>query len=310
MKRGLFNSLMILISISAIASYDFTSSSCANSDVQQSPININYNQTIYSNSNYFRILSNNFKPITPQDKWTYFPNEFAIGVMPSSADGDFGYMLFIKDWSIYKFILKKVMFRIGSEHAIEGMISAAEMQLVFIQDMNYYSPGRRIFLDSNYLIISVPFMLNPDPRIESSRLLEFMNLSKFAVNPTLLGTVGMSRNIKLHQFIMHQPAFMYKGTLTYPECQNAIWVIFTKYQLLSSAELTLLRNAIVANIQLSVDKPYNTRDLKSLRADTVIYRNYEDLNALVMTNTLLNYNNSYHIKITVMLLFTLLVMLF
>jgi len=305
MKKAAVKTLLTLLLTSTIASYDFTSTSCTNQVVQQSPININYNQTVFSNSNNFRILSNNFKPITPNDKWSFFPNELAIGVESSTQNGDFGSMLFVKDWSIYNFILKKVLFRIGSENAVESVSSNAEMQLVFVLDSNYYSPGKRIFLDSNYLILSVPFRLNTDPNVKSSRLFEFMNLKAYANNPSAKSNIGMARNIKLPQFIVHQPAFLYKGTLTYPECQNALWLVNTQYHLISSNDLTLLRTAINANIVLTDLNPYNTRDLKSLLNETVVYRNYDDVNAVVMKSNLLNYNNADYVKNYVLLLIVL-----
>lgn len=309
MRKAIVNSLISLLLISAIATYDFTTTPCLSNEVQQSPINIDYNQTVFSNTNYFRILSNNFKPITPKDKWTFFKNEFAIGVEPSSENGDFGSMLFIKDWAIYSFILKKVMFRIGSEHLIENTIASAEMQLVFLQDSNYYSPGKRIFLDANYLIVSVPYRLNTDPNVKSTRLFEFMNLKAYATNPTSNSNIGMARNIKLYQFIVHQPAFLYEGTLTFPECQNALWLIMTQFHPISNDDLNLLKKAVSANILLTDEKPYNTRDLKTLRADTTIYRNYEDINALVMRSNLLNYNNENYVKNKILILLILLALL-
>ena len=310
MKRALVKTLITLVLTGAIASYDFSSTPCTSQDMQQSPININYNQTTFSNTNYFRILSNNFKPITPSNKWTYFPNELAIGVEPTSQIGDFGSMLFVKDWAIYNFILKKIIFRIGSENSIENSISNAEMQLVFLQDSNYYSPGKRIFLDANYLIVSVPFRLNTDPNVKNSRLFEFMNLKAFASNPTANANIGMARDIKLHQFIVHQPAFLYEGTLTYPECQKALWLLMTQFHPISSTDLSLLKNAISANFPLTDNKPFNTRDLKPLRTDTPIYRNYEDLNALVMKSNLLNYNNDDYVKNCLMFLLIVLALLF
>lgn len=310
LKKALVKTFLIFLLTSTIASYDFTSAPCLNQDVQQSPININYNQTIFSNTNYFRILSNNFKPITPSDKWTYFANEFAIGVEPSSPNGDFGSMLFVKDWAIYNFILQKIMFRLSSENSIENSSANAEMQLVFLQDSNYYSPGKRIFLDTNYLIVSVPFRLNADPSAQSSRLFEFMNLKTFAANPTVKSNVGMARDIKLYQFIVNQPAFLYKGTLTYPECQNALWFVMTQFHLISNNDFSLLKNAISVNVGLTDVKPYNTRDLKALRADTVVYRNYEDVNSLVMKSNLLNYNRADYVQKSVLFLLVLLALLF
>jgi len=307
MNKYFFYTFIFFILIKLNTSYDFSTPSCSNSDVQQSPININYNETIYSETNYFRILSNNFKPITPDDKWTYFPNEYAIGVQAAS---DFGSILLVKDWAIYNFILKKVMFRLGTENTIENRFENAEMQLLFLQDTNYYSPGKRIFLDSNYLIISVPFRISTDPQQKVSRLFEFMNLKQYASSPKTQNFYGMLRNIKLKDFIVNQPAFMYKGTLTFPECQNALWMVLTQFHLISTSDLNNLKNAINTNINLTVDKPINTRDLKNKRTDTVIYRNYQDINALVMKNNLLNYNNSSFVNLNILFILILLAFLF
>jgi carbonic anhydrase len=308
MNKQLLHGFLYLIILSSIFSHDFNTSTCTNQNIQQSPININYKETLYSESNYFRILSNNFKPITPDIKWTYFPNELAIGIQPTSDNDDFGSMLFVKDWSIYNYILKKIYFRIGSEHSIENNIENAEMQLLLLLDNNYYSPGKRIALDSNYLIISIPYRLANDQNIKTTRLFEFMNLANFANNPLSLDTYGMNRNIKLNHIVVNQPAFMYKGTLTFPECQNALWVVFTQYHSISASDLNLLKKATNANNPLTNDR--NTRDMKNRYVVTIVYRNYFDINRLVANRNLMNYNVSTFVRFDIiMIIMTLFVLL-
>lgn len=306
-RRFLSIIILLLTWCSLVFAYDFSSPLCSDNNIQQSPININLNETLYTETNFFRILSNDFKPLTPNDIWSYFPNEYAIGVMPHNQN-DFGTMLLIKDWAIYNFILKKVLFRIGSDHALDNTIQNAEMQLIFYLDANYYSPGKRIFLDTNYLIVSIPLRVSNDSNQKFSRIFEFMNLKSYANSPTSI-QIPMTRNIKLHQFVVHQPAFLYKGTLTFPECQNALWLIMNQYQVITQSDFDNLKTAISANVYLPVERPYNTRQMKSRLADTIVYRNFDDFTKMTSKASLLNYNSADKLTISGLLML-LLVLLF
>jgi hypothetical protein len=70
------------------------------------------------------------------------------------------------------------------------------------------------------LVISLFFKQTEDDNPGASRLFEFMNLEGF-YNGT---DSNMIKNIKLHHIIQHQPALLYQGTVTYPECLPALWM--------------------------------------------------------------------------------------
>lgn len=277
--------VIILLSLSKISSYTFTQTTCKDNR-QQSPININLADTVYSESDNFRVLTNDFKPLTSKDKWQYFSREQAVGVSPADPEGDFGGLLLVKSWSIYNFILKKVLFRVSTENLINNeRINTAEMQLIFELNANYYTPGKRKFLDVNNLVISLPFRTNNTNK-PSCRLFEFMNLKKFADSPS--STVTMSRNVKLHQIIVHQPALMYKGSMTFPDCEDALWIINTDYHFISSQDFN---NLVKVTRNFMGNDNANIRDIQNKLPTTRILRNFKGFELYGGNINKLHYNN-------------------
>jgi carbonic anhydrase len=302
--KFILNSLIFYNLVLSTVSYEFTEITCLNKNVQQSPINIFLSSTIYSESNNFRLLTNDFKPITPTDNWTFFKKENAIGVAPATPEGNFGSILLVKSWSIYNFILKKVIFRIGDEHLIDNRKNDVEMQLIFVLNANYYSPGKRKFLDTNNLIISIPFKEASNNEV-GSKLFDFMNLEKYAQNPNQ--NIGMKRDIKLWNIIVHQPSFMYKGTLTFPDCDDTLWIVNTNYHIISTSDKN---NLISATRNFYKNSQNNKRDLQNILSNTVIYRNFESLNEKIHNPNKLSYNKSNICNISFVLLVLIFIFLF
>ena len=288
--------LFIVISIQLLAlvtSYDFNLNTCSASFGQQSPVNVDSKSSLYFDEKYFRFLSNAYEFLTPSNNWTYLSEERAIGIVPHVNQTDLGNFVFVKDWAMYTFDLKKILFRVNSEHQIDGQSFDAEMQFVHTIDNNFYPPGKRISLGVNYLVISIFFKVTEDKDPAASKLFEFMNLQGFA-NGT---STGLSRNIKLHYMVQHQPAYLYQGTLTFPECEPALWMLFSQYHFIKATDLANLTKAI-KNQAGSIDTitGHNNRNLFAL--NTKVYRNWNDVDKLTPRATLLAYSSSSFVNVS------------
>lgn len=295
MIASLASILISMVLIGLAKAYDFNLNSCSANTTQQSPINLNSLNSTYFDEKYFRYLTNNYINPTTANNWTYFTEEKAVGIAPTAAQGDFGSFLLVKDWAMYSFRLTKILFRTHSEHSINGNFFDVEMQLVHTLDANYYPPGKRISLGLNYLVISIFFNSTSDTNPAKSLLFQFMNLTQFATtsqNPT------MARNIKLFQIVQHQPSYLYQGTLTYPECQPALWMVFSNYHLIGATDLSNLVSVIKKNFSDGTTTNYNTRDIFSNSFNglpTNVYRNWQETSKMISRPTLLSYGSAKHI---------------
>ena len=291
--------LISLCLFNHIYSYTVTNSFCSNQNIQQSPINIVQTQTQYYEEKYFRLLSNRYVDLGQNNTWTYDANTRAIGVSPNSTQIDFGSIIFIKDWGFVNLILQRVNFRVKSSNLIDGQQFDAEMELIHTVDGNYYSPGKRVDLGTNYVIISVPFKVTENDDPQATTLFQWMNLQGFQ-NGT---SVNMTRPIKLFSIVQHQPAYMYEGTLPYGDCLPAWYIQFTQYQLIKRNDLNLLTSATAS--RTTVD-PSNTRNVQPLIG--VVYRNWDDRSKLTPNLNLLAFQNSKTLKFNFSLIFLIITM--
>lgn len=281
------STFLILITLTflklAKSSYDFLNPSCSIIEGQQSPINIQLEKSIYFDEKYFRFLTNNYDMLTVDNKWSYFPEEKAVGIAPTGGNQtDFGSFIFVKDWAMHSYKLKKILFRTPSEHTIDGETFDVEMQLVHSIDGNYFPPGRRIDLQGNdHLVISLLFKVTSDDNPAKTLLFQFMNLQE-GIN------ASMSRNIKLHYIFQHQPSYLYSGTLTYPECEKSFWLVFSQYHFIGQSDYDNLKNMITQATGLTE----NRRNLFPNTYDVEIYRNWNDKTYLIPKPTLMLYNSS------------------
>ncbi len=285
--------IIALACLSSAHSYDFSFSSCQDTTHQQSPINLVSSQSLYYDEKYFRFLTNNYNKLPTGLSWSVFPEERAVGFKPADQT-NFGSFLLVKDWGMYNFFLQKVLFRLGSEHQIDGKSFDVEMQLVHVLDPNYYPPGKRISLNQNYLTISVFFNRTYDINPARSRLFEFSNLQGFS-NGT---NAAIPRDIKLHYMIQHQPSYLYEGTLTYPECQGSLWMIFSQFHYISQTDYANLASVIRKNQNLiDTTSLQNTRNIKK-NVNTPVYRNWNDFDRMTPKPTLLAYNSATRINLS------------
>jgi carbonic anhydrase len=279
--------------------YDFSNPTCQSSTYQQSPIDITLDSSFYYDEKYFRFLTNNYNFLTTENKWTYFQDEKAVGIAPTGGNQtDFGSFIFVKDWAMYSYKLQKILFRTLSEHTLDGQTFDVEMQLIHTNDANYYSPGRRIDLQGvDYLVISIFFKVTDDNNPAKSLLFEFMNLGK-GLNARML------RPIKLHHIIQHQPSYLYTGSLTYPVCQEAQWLIFSQYHSIGQTDFNNLKSLIASATGLVT----NTRDMFPFTSSQAIYRNWNDASNLIPSPTLMVYSSSSVLNMSYTLLMSVVFM--
>ncbi len=289
--------------IKIVVNYDFSNPTCQDASIQQSPINIVTSQSLYFDEKYFRILTNNYHNILAGLSWSVFPEEMAVGFKPQNSS-NFGSFIFVKDWAMYNFNLKKILFRLGSEHQIDGKSFDVEMQLLHVLDASYFQPGRRVSINQNYLTISVFFKITEDNDEGKTNLFEFMGLNSFSSgNSTVL-----PRDIKLRYIIQHQPSFLYEGTLTYPECQPSLWLVFSQYHLISKSDYSNLSKVINDKINLHGLNNQNIRNLQPLTQANV-YRNWNDLTRMKPNQTLMMYNSSTKLHLSQTTIFSFLFIL-
>jgi carbonic anhydrase len=290
---------LTLLKLSASA-YVLNNPSCLINSGQQSPININLENTIYFDEKYFRFLTNNYDMLTEENKWTYFENEKAVGIAPLGGNQtDFGSFIFVRDWAMYSYKLQKILFRTPSEHTIDNERFDIEMQLIHTIDGNYYPPGRRIDLQGvDHLVISLLFKVTSDDNPAKSLLFKFMNLES-GINGKI------SRPIKLHHIIQHQPSYLYSGTLTYPECQKSLWLVFSQYHFIGQTDFNNLKNMIT----IATGTAENRRDMFSNTYDVEIFRNWNDKTNLIAKPTLMVYNSSSMMNLSYTLLMSMIFMI-
>jgi len=289
-------------------SYEFTNPGCSMNTRPQSPINLPLSDSLYYDEKYFRFLTNNYEPISKNTSWVVFADERAIGFTPSSVQKSFGSFVFVKDWAMYSFNLQKILFRVRSEHAIDGSVFDAEMQLVHSLDSNYYPPGRRIDLGVNYLVVSVMFKVTEDTNPAVSQLFNFMGLSGYA-NGT---SSTIQKDIKLHHIIQHQPSYLYQGSLTYQGCDPALWLVFANYHYISRTDYNNLKKMIQipkANTAVIADTitQSNVRDLQ-INVNLPVYRNWKDESGMQARPTLMTYNSASFTTVSLAFTFTMLLL--
>ncbi len=279
--------LIILLTITSVFTYDFSLQQCSQNDHQQSPINIQSTSSLYFDEKYFRFLTNKYEELSTDYKWQSFPEERAVG-FKAPSNKNMGSFIFVKDWSMYSYNLDKILFRTNSEHNIDGENFDVEMQLVHTQDSSYYPPGRRITLDVNYLVISIFFKKTDDNNPASSRLFEFMGLQDFG---------NLKKIVKLHHIVQHQPSYLYQGSLSYPECSPAMWLIYSQYHFIKNSDLTTLKAKINSSYKDS-NTGFNARDKFPVLKNTEVYRNWNEQHKMVPRPTLMAYNSASYIRLS------------
>jgi carbonic anhydrase len=293
----------LIISLSLLSltlGYNFNQQTCQATFAPQSPININSLQTHYLEEKMFRIIDNKYN-VDKNTTWNIFPAERALGL--KSSKENLGSIVLVKDWGMYNFILDKILFRVGVEHSIDGVKYDAEMQLIHTYDANYYTPGKRIHLGINYFVISVFFKKTQDDDPLASELFRYTNLEGIAksTNSTML------KDIKLHEIIQHQPAYMYEGTLTYPDCQKALWYVNSQYHLIRQRDY----DNLVAVTKMSTGFDSVTQNVRDqFVGNYMVYRNFNDITKFVPRVTMMNYSGAEIVSRNFILMMIVMIALF
>jgi len=244
-------------------------------------------ESLYYEEKYFRILSNNYDTIEPGTYWTYFNNENSIGF---KAKKDFGSLVILKDWSMYNFKLIEIHFKNVCSFIYENIQCQAEMWLYHTKDNGYYPPGRRIYLEQNYFVIVVPFVLahNKNPAIDS--LFKILNLADYVKEEDNNVHISPEKSIKLYQIIQHQPSYLFEGEF---KDNSALFMVFTQYHLISVDDYNNLNQKL------------NQNQFHPLNIISDIYRNMKNEIELKPKITLMAYNDSNYIKLSLIFLFFL-----
>ena len=234
-------SLYILSILAITNSYDLTSSDCSSNTKQQSPINIISKNTRYFEEKTIKIINVNYTSFDTQ--WKVFPEERAVGF-----EGNFGNVIFVKDWALYNFTLNKVYFRMKSSHSINNKYFEMEMELVHHLDEEYRSKGRYIYPTAKQLVISIFFEKLSDSSSEAttktSLLFDYANLEEYAKGTS---DVKFKRELKLKYLVHNSPSYFYEGSITHTVCETAWRLVLPKYQLLKQIDLDNMKAVLTRN---------------------------------------------------------------
>lgn len=270
--------LLIVISLVAINSFDFSASellvrpNCDSKVIQQSPINIHIADSLYYDERNFRVLATNYTSDMSNYKWTSFSDEKGVGFQ-----GDFGTLTLMKDWAMYKFSLKKIIFRTESAHTVDGQRFSGEVEFVhsIIDDRELI--GKYIYPTSNYLVYTVFLYAKPNVDVSNydsySQLLTYLNIEGFAKNIVPGAEISASRDVALAEIIRHEDQLFYEGRLTSGLCEKAWYIINPKYQIISEDQLKNLASVLTKYNFISSTEKSNTRAIQVQNALTSIYRN-------------------------------------
>ena len=299
-----FSALLILI-LERVSSYDLTATQCQSSYSQQSPVNISTADVKYYEEKFFRIIAQNFTSFN--STWQKFPEEKTIGF-----SGSIGYLIFVKDWAMYKFDLKNVYIRYGSGHRIDGKKYDMEIEFVFDLDDTYRSPGRYIYPTAEKLIISYFFTVDPnidDKDQKYTLLFNYTNLETFAADPT--AQVGFTKAIKFNKFIRQQPSYFYEGATTSGNCETAWRVIMPKYQLVPKTHYDNIRSILnsLGYLETVNGVETNSRNIVPVNSGIVILTNDNDSSRLLIEASVDQYDRAFGQRVDVFVFAAMLLIL-
>lgn len=271
---------------------------CSSNSVQQSPINLDVANSKYYDERMFRLLSTNYT-IYGNSSWTKFDINDGNGL---GFSGDFGTTLLMKNWALYKYDLKKVIFRFGQSHTINSSNAYnGEVELIHKVDSTYRTSGRYIKESSDYLVITIFLKTQsvdsngaPVNNTEIvSNLLKDLSVSELKTKTLNSETlIYPSRRVKLNRIIQNNPQLMYEGRLTYGGCEKALYIIDPLYQLIDADSMNSLKEALNLNKLKDANSNSNSRTQQIIDSSTVIYRNDPSIASLVNGKSPFQYDNS------------------
>ena len=327
-----------------ISSYSFNpdylniNTECKSDVIQQSPIDVNTESSVYYEEKMFRIANTN-TTISTESKWLALPPEKAIGFR-----GKFGNVTLIKDWSAFLFTLESVFIRSNSAHKVNGKYYDAEIQLVGSLNETYKTETRYIFPTAKKLVYSVFLIAEEDEKIPQTKILDYMNLegyyqylhpelfpvkpiqSQETVTTTTTETttseepvyyevnLNPKRDIKVGHLIKHSNQLLYEGRLDYNNCEKAWYVIDPQYQVITKKELEMIKKSLIKVGLTANTNGNNVREIQNIDSSTVIYRNVKNVTELIQSASSFQYtksqNLSFNIYIISSLIFIFTVLMF
>ena len=277
--------------------FSYTSGTCGLTTKNQSPVNIFSNSSIYYEEKYFRILTNNYGILPKKTVWKQFPELKAVGFQVSSNSS----ILIVKDWSIYRFILQRVIFRSVSEHKIDGNSFDVEMQLYHSLDSTYVGLGRQQAIPVSNLVISLFFQRPSGADDIPDDFFKYSNL----INYNGQGQTFFLRDIKLGNIIQNVPSYLYQGTYTNPSstlpafsgCDDTFWIIMSKYGIISNDEYNSLNKILEISQFKDIVIGSNGRDINPFFSSNNVYRNFNNVARLLVEKSYFRYNSSQNIRL-------------
>ena len=266
---------------------------CGLSTKTQSPINIISGGTSFYEENFFRLLTNNYGEIPQETKWELFPTEKSFGFNIKSNTAT---IQIVKDWSIYQYTLTKVLFRSKSEHRIDGNIFDVEMQLFHDLDDNYIPIGRQIDQPIKKLIISLFFMKAKTNEVADNFFL-WSNLAGFASSTSTTFT----KRILLCNLVQNVPSYLYQGTYSYPDCADTLWMISTKYALISNSDFSNITKVLERAVYKDILTDVNGRDVNFFVNSKLVYRNFNNIQKLTPEKSYFRYDSSSFMEISIII---------
>ena len=243
---------------------------------------IDLNSTFYYEEKYFRILSNNYEDIIQGEFWEYDEDSQGFGFV---AKKDFGSLILLKDWSMYNFKLKKVIFR--KNCSLDVFSCKIEMWLIHTKDNSYYPPGRRIYIKQNYFIIVVPFVETKENNPAVDMILDSLNLKSVEIKDNKINpNITTKKPVKLYKIIQNQPSVLFEGTYNDKE---TLFLIFTQYHFISESIYTKL-DGLYTNMNKAVSRIY----IKDTNGK--IYRNVKNEDDIKPKVTLMSYSKAGFLK--------------
>lgn len=302
---------LFLILINIAFSYEILNTpTCQNNNKQQSPIDVDPFNTFYREEKYFHLVLSNYTAFN--SSWTNVVEERAIGFV-NSNNADWGFVQFIKDWSIYKFNLKKVLFRYRSGHTIDGRRYDVEMELFHEIDNTFRTSGRYIKPSSDHLVISVFFMADSENSdLMKSNFFNYTNLERYT-EQTTSDSAFFTRLLKLNQLVQNSGSYFYEGANTYGDCSNVWRLLLPKYQLIHQSQFANLRTIVskLGYIDVNVPSSSNSRNQQQVNQDTRVYRNIPQNERILIEQSYHQYVKAQGIKLSIYAFFaSLLIMLF
>ena len=239
---------------------------------------IDLNSTFYYEEKYFRILSNNYEDIIQGEFWEYDEDSEGFGFV---AKKDFGSLILLKDWSMYNFKLKKVIFR--NKCDLKGFPCKIEMWLIHSKDNSYCPPGRRIYIKQNYFVVVVPFEETEENNPAVDMILDSLNLKSVEIIDNKTNSnITPKKPVKLYKIIQNQPSVLFEGTYNDKE---TLFLIFTQYHFISKSICEKLDE-----LYRTMGKSEISNYIKDVKGK--IYRNVKNEDDIKPKVTLMSYSKA------------------